>query len=271
MPHDKPAMKHASSSASTVDLTKVRPYGDTIDDGKVQLSFTLPVPPGPEAEEAALSLLRSWGFREPAVVDTQDMQNGYTFFVAYGASQNSVDYSVIQVPRAQTVLLNKEEVDARIATALNDRPLRVIGACTGSDAHTVGIDAILNIKGINGHKGLESYHGFEVQNLGAQVENSQLLAAARAFDADAVLISQIVTQKNVHVQNLTEFIEMAEAEGLRDRLICIVGGPRLSHELAMELGFDAGFGRGSYADDVASFLAQRISQKITPTIAPATP
>ena len=27
-----------------VDLTQVRPYGDTFNDGKTQLSFTLPVP-----------------------------------------------------------------------------------------------------------------------------------------------------------------------------------------------------------------------------------
>ena len=33
----------------TLDLTKVKPYGDTMNDGKVQLSFTLPVPEGPEA------------------------------------------------------------------------------------------------------------------------------------------------------------------------------------------------------------------------------
>ncbi len=250
-----------SPVAPAVDLTQVRPYGDTINDGKVQMSFTLPVPPGPEAEEAALSLMRSWGFAEPAVVDTTDMRNGYTFFVAYGASKQSVDYTAIKVPRAQTMLLEKPQVLSTIDAALGGRPLRVVGACSGSDAHTVGIDAILNLKGINGHKGLESYPAFEVLNLGAQVENPRLLAEARAFDADAVLISQIVTQKNVHVQNLTEFIEMAEAEGMRDRLICVVGGPRLGHELAMELGFDAGFGRGSYADDVASFLAQEITRR----------
>ena len=52
----------------------------------------------------------------------------------------------------------------------------VVGACTGSDAHTVGIDAILNYKGYAGDKGLESYKGFEVYNLGAQVENDQLAA-----------------------------------------------------------------------------------------------
>ena len=44
-----------------------------------------------------------------------------------------------------------------------------------------------------------------------------------------------------------------EAEGLRDRVILVVGGPRISHELAKELGYDAGFGVKSYAEDVASF------------------
>ena len=37
----------------TLDLTKIKPYGDTMNDGKMQLSFTLPVPCGAEAIEAA--------------------------------------------------------------------------------------------------------------------------------------------------------------------------------------------------------------------------
>ena len=41
----------------TLDLTKVKPYGDTMNDGKVQVSFTLPVPNGAEAEEAAKLLM----------------------------------------------------------------------------------------------------------------------------------------------------------------------------------------------------------------------
>ena len=28
---------------TTLDLTRLKPYGDTMNDGKVQLSFTLPV------------------------------------------------------------------------------------------------------------------------------------------------------------------------------------------------------------------------------------
>ena len=31
-------------ATSNVDLTKVKPYGDTLNDGMTELSFTLPVP-----------------------------------------------------------------------------------------------------------------------------------------------------------------------------------------------------------------------------------
>ncbi|HBG54025.1 MAG TPA: hypothetical protein DDW70_07435, partial [Rikenellaceae bacterium] len=52
----------------TLDLKRVKPYGDTMNDGKVQLSFTLPVPSGPEAIEAAKQLIRSMGMDNPQVV-----------------------------------------------------------------------------------------------------------------------------------------------------------------------------------------------------------
>ena len=54
-----------------------------------------------------------------------------------------------------------------------------------------------------------------------------------------------------------------EAEGLRDKVILICGGPRLSHELAKELGYDAGFGMNSYADDVGSYIAQEFARRQT--------
>lgn len=52
----------------TLDLKKIKPYGDTMNDGKTQLSFTLPVPAGDEAIEAAKQLLKKMGFENPQVV-----------------------------------------------------------------------------------------------------------------------------------------------------------------------------------------------------------
>jgi beta-lysine 5,6-aminomutase beta subunit len=90
-------------------------------------------------------------------------------------------------------------------------------------------------------------------NLGAQVDSEDLVNRALEEKADVILVSQIVTQKNIHLDNLTRLADLLEAEGLRDRVILIVGGPRISHELAKELGYDAGFGTRTYAEDVASF------------------
>ena len=53
---------------------------------------------------------------------------------------------------------------------------------------------------------------------------------------------------------------MLEAENLREKIILVVGGPRISQELAKELGYDAGFGPGTFAGDVASYLVWRYQQ-----------
>jgi len=81
--------------------------------------------------------------------------------------------------------------------------------------------------------------------------------------ADAVLISQVVTQKDTHVQNLTRLIELAEADGLHSHCLMIVGGPRIGNKLARELGFDAGFGSGTYAEDVATFIVKKLKERQT--------
>ncbi|MFA5555443.1 MAG: cobalamin-dependent protein, partial [Phycisphaerae bacterium] len=133
---------------------------------------------------------------------------------------------------------------------------------TGTDAHTVGIDAIMNMKGFAGHFGLERYEMFETVNMGSQVANEDLIAKGIEVKADALLVSQIVTQKDVHISNMVEMVEMLEAEGLRETMLIACGGPRITHELAKELGYDAGFGMNTYADDVASFLAQEIYRRL---------
>ena len=112
------------------------------------------------------------------------------------------------------------------------RKLVVVGACIGTDAHTVGIDAILNLKGIAGEKGLEYYREFKVVNLGAQVTVPELVERARAERADAVLVSQVVTQRDAHLHNTREMsAAFREAFPAERRPLLVVGGPRFD-ELA---------------------------------------
>jgi beta-lysine 5,6-aminomutase beta subunit len=235
----------------------LRAYGDREGDGMVQLSFVLQLPPSARAREAAKQFAELHGLSEPIVATMEAAAEGFSFFVVYGHSKHAVDAAGIDVPEVRTEALSREEIEHRIRTRLG-RKIVVVGACTGSDAHTVGIDAILNYKGYAGDKGLESYKGFEAYNLGAQVENDQLAARARALKADAILVSQVITQRNCHKENGRALVELLEKEGWRKDVILLFGGPRVDHQLALELGFDAGFGPGTKPGDVASYLVDRL-------------
>ncbi|MFN2462235.1 MAG: lysine 2,3-aminomutase, partial [Candidatus Velthaea sp.] len=76
--------------------------------------------------------------------------------------------STVEVIEREFPLMSAKEVNLAIRKALR-RKLVVVGACIGTDAHTVGIDAILNVKGFAGEKGLEYLREMAVTNLGAQV------------------------------------------------------------------------------------------------------
>ena len=237
----------------------IRPYGDTLNDGAVQLSFTLPVSHSPEAMEAARLLGHKMGLVECQIVHAASITDQFTFFVLYGRTAASVDLTTINVSVQETAM-DYHGVNEFISQHIR-RKVVVVGACTGSDAHTVGIDAIMNMKGFDQHYGLERYPMIEAHNLGAQVPNEELIEQAARLGADAILLSQVVTQKESHIHNLTQLIELLEAEGLRSRFVVVVGGPRIGNELALELGFDAGFGRGTYPEDVASFIVRKIVER----------
>jgi beta-lysine 5,6-aminomutase beta subunit len=239
----------------------VKAYGDTLNDGAVQLSFTLPVPYGGKAKEAAKIYVEKLGFKTADIVHMAELSDDFTFFIAYAKTDVSIDYDSVEYTPAIDKSMSMDEVNQFIKEKIK-RKIVIVGATTGFDAHTVGIDAIMNMKGYNHHFGLERYPMIEAINLGAQVPNERLIETAKKVNADAVLISQIVTQKDTHIKNLTNFIELLEAEKLRDRFIVVIGGPRINNKLAVELGFDAGFGSGTYADDVATYIVRKIYEKM---------
>ena len=230
-------MAETKTANTQVDLTCVKPYGDALNDGKVQISFTLPVPYGEEAEECAKQYVKKLGIDEPNVAYYCELTKGYTFFNVYGSAQPTIDYTAINVD------------------------IVVVGASIESDAHTVGIDAIIQMKGFHGHFGLERFKHVVAYNMGSQVPCEQLIAKAMEVNADAILVSQTVTQKDIHIKQLTQMVELVEAEGLRDKVILTCGGPRISHELAQELGYDAGFGPGKYAEHVMSYIMQEVKKR----------
>ncbi|MCP2241531.1 OAM dimerization domain-containing protein [Lentzea aerocolonigenes] len=238
----------------------VRPYGDTTGDGMIQTSFTLPIPYGPKADGAAQQLANKMGMDPAMVVHSNPIGDDFTFFVVYGSVKHIVDLDEVKVVEREYPLLSPSEVNTTLKKVLR-RKLVVVGGCIGTDAHTVGIDAILNIKGFAGEKGLEYYRELKVVNLGAQVSVPELVRSARAEKADAVLISQVVTQRDAHILN-TQEMSAAFREAMGDkRPLLVAGGPRFDPLMAAELGVDRVFSRGTTPGEVASYLVHAMQEK----------
>jgi len=236
----------------------IRPYGDTTGDGMVQVSFTLPLPHDKRAEGAALQLAGKMGLNPALLVYAKAIGPHYTYFIVYGSVTHIVDVRDVVVAEREFPLLSGRDVNAAIRTRLR-RKLVVVGACIGTDAHTVGIDAILNIKGFAGEKGLEYYSELQVHNLGAQVLVPDLVNDARELKADAVLVSQVVTQKDAHIHNTTAMsAAFREAFPAGKVPLLVVGGPRFEEGSAASLGVDRIFGRGTTPGEVASYLVHAL-------------
>lgn len=237
----------------------IMPYGDTLNDGIVQLSFTLPVADSTKAREAARLFVLKLGFESCEVVHSEAIADGFTFFLVYGKTDTSIDYDNVVVDKTHKEdCLGFQDINDFIKNKIG-RKIVIVGACTGSDAHTVCLDAIMNMKGYNHHYGLERYPMIQSHNLGAQVPNAELIEFAKKVKADAILVSQVVTQRDIHITNMTDFIERLKNEGIRDDFIVVAGGPKITNKLATQLGFDAGFGRGTYAEHVGTFIVRRMA------------
>jgi beta-lysine 5,6-aminomutase beta subunit len=245
----------------------IRPYGDRKDDGVVQLSFVLPVPVSEKAKEAAAQVAKKLGLSHVLVSAMEPSGEDYSFFVVYGRTHMQLDFNAIEVP---IVLHRKQSFDDLNEAVKRDigRRVVVVGACIGTDSHTTGIDAIMNMKGYSGDYGLERYPQFRAVNLGSQVEPAALAARAKAEQADAILVSKVVTQRDVHKEDARALIDAARKEGIFEKTIFLFGGPRVDHKTALELGFDAGFGPGTKPSDVANYIYYRILERFMPEKAP---
>ncbi len=244
-----------------INLTSLKPYGDTTDDGAIQLSFTLPIEPSAKAREAATQLVRNWGFFDVKIAHMSKIGVNYSLFVVFARTDKGIDYTQLEVPDLGGEKRSYKEID-RLILANVKRPIRVVGACTGYDAHTVGLDAILSMKGFDGDIGLERYKGFRTVNMGSQVPTEELIDRAVKEKADAILLSKVVSQKDIHLSDMRDLMARLKKRGLEGKFILVAGGPRVTHKMALELGYDAGFTIGARPSDVANFLYEKLVERM---------
>ena len=90
---------------------KIKPYGDTFSDGKIQISFTLPVANNARGVQAAKELVKGMGIIDPQVVHSESLSDDFSFYIVYGSTKTLIDYDKIKVEEITSEALSKEEIE----------------------------------------------------------------------------------------------------------------------------------------------------------------
>lgn len=227
--------------------TLIKPEAEWLADGTVVVDFTLPAAIR-EAEAAAREIGRKMNLSDVEVIHREILHDAEaTRIQIKGRVDFDVDLSALKIPPAPEVLSDEE-----IRAFVREHPLKVVAATVGEDEHSVGLREIIDIK----HGGIEKY-GVACEYLGTSVPVEKLVDAAIELDADAILMSTIISHNDIHYKNMKKLSDYAVEKGIRDRVIIIAGGTQVTPELAAEQGVDAGFGRGAKGEHVATFLVKR--------------
>lgn len=101
----------------------------------------------------------------------------------------------------------------------------VIGTVKG-DLHDIGKNLVVMM-----YKGA----GFEVIDLGVDVEPATFIAKAEEVGADVIGMSALLTTT---MQNMKETIDLLNEKGLREKYIVMIGGAPINDSFAEEIGAD---------------------------------
>ncbi|MHC1784123.1 MAG: OAM dimerization domain-containing protein [Anaerolineaceae bacterium] len=244
----------------TYETSRIRPFGIHKNDGVIQISFSLPLQNSKRAKRIALEVARKMGIMNCRIVHSEEFSKDISFFIIYGNLYHSIDQSLFAEDPIEEEPISKIGVEELLINKLR-KDITIVGATTGTDAHSLGLNLILNAKGIAGYEGLESYEGFRIINLGSQIPNEILIQKAVSEKADVILISQTVTENDLHISNLQNFINLINKDNLRDQFLLIVGGAQISEDLAEEIGFDKSFSKECNPCQVASYIVTELIKR----------
>lgn len=115
---------------------------------------------------------------------------------------------------------------ALAASDKSEEKVKIILATVKGDNHDIG-------KNILGSLLLSS--GFELYDLGMDVDEKTIVDKAKETGATIIALSSLLTMTVEHIKVVDEALKAA---GIRDKVKLIVGGAPLNEELALKLGAD---------------------------------
>jgi D-ornithine 4,5-aminomutase subunit beta len=225
----------------------IKPEVEWAGDGILVVDVTLPTSIR-YAEAAALVIAKKMNLLDAEIIHREVLQNAEaTRIQIKGRLDVEIDLNTLVLAKEPDLLS-----DTEIREYVNNNPMTIIAGTVGEDEHSVGLREIIDIK----HGGIEKY-GINCIYLGTSVPITKLVDAAIEANADAILMSTIISHDDVHYKNMKKTHEYAVEKGVRDKIIIIAGGTQVTPELAVKNGVDAGFSRGTKGYHVASFLVKK--------------
>lgn len=233
------------------DTSLVKPEVEWLADGTVVVDLTLPTSLK-YAEAASLEIAKRMNLSEAEVIHREILHPAEaTRIQLKGRIDFAIDLETLVLPEEPDILSDEE-----IRHYIEQHPMTIVAGTVGEDEHSVGLREIIDIK----HGGIEKY-GIRCIYLGTSVPIDKLVDAAIEADADAILMSTIISHDDIHYKNMKKTHDLAIEKGIRDRIIIVAGGTQVTPELAKKQGMDAGFGRGTKGHHVASFLVKQKEMK----------
>lgn len=204
------------------------------------------------SEAAALEIGKRMNLLDCEVIHKEVAEDAEgTLIELRGRVDFDIDKSSLKLPEPKKTL-----GDDYIREFVEKNPLKIVAATVGEDEHSVGLRETIDIK----HGGIEKY-GIKCVYLGTSCPVEKLLDAAIEEEAQAILLSTIISHNDIHVKNMRKINELAIEKGVRDKLLIISGGTQITDEIAKSAGMDAGFGRGSKGVHVATFMVEELERR----------
>ncbi|MGO1527374.1 MAG: D-ornithine 4,5-aminomutase subunit OraE [Senegalia sp. (in: firmicutes)] len=233
------------------ESSKIKPEMEWKGDGIVQTTLFLPIDER-TAEFAAIEIGKKMGLLDVEVIHKEIMQEAEgTRVEIKGKVDFSIDLDKLVIPPKPKVMTDEE-----IREDIENNPMTIVAGTVGEDEHSVGLREIIDIK----HGGIEKY-GINVNYLGTSVPVEKLVDAAIELNADAILVSTIISHDNVHYKNMKIINDLAIEKGIRENIVIVAGGTQVTPEIAEKNGMDAGFGRGTKGINVATALVKKRRQR----------
>ncbi|MDR1781555.1 MAG: cobalamin-dependent protein [Bacilli bacterium] len=229
----------------------IKPEVEWLGDGVIAVDLCFPTSKN-IAQAAALELGKKMNLEDVEVIHTEILHPVEGTRIQFkGKVAFDINIDELEIPEEPEVM-SVEEISAYI----DEHPIKVVAGTIGEDEHSVGLREIIDIK----HGGIEKY-GVTYEYLGTSVPIEKMVDAAIELNAQAILISTIISHDDIHYKNMKKLVDYAIEKGVRDDLVIVVGGTQVTPDTAIKNGVDAGFGRGTKGIHVITAIIKALQEK----------